>query len=515
MYRNPDKLNRVDFHWFIVRTLPHQEKKLVSILEKHRDKTPNILEVYCPTHTTVNVVREGKDVQTPLFAGHVFVHATQEALETFIARYYPEGTVLYERKDRQESKKSRIWTIPEKQMQAFKDFNENYAEHVVILERPYSDYAFNSQTGEPNEIVRVIDGPLAGREGYIARFRRDKRLVFNMRALDSGKFYTVSIPNIWNFHVVRLHNAEGDRMTLGTIKERAADLLIGLLQGCGYEEQTLTMLYQITDTLTAKPSLSNLCRTLSKQGHETLSRQIAQLNAEEAGLILNLIRYEHDNPGYVRENWKKIALRPFLTPASGTGTEENETELPHVHYTEIIRKVIITEEVYYPSRESGESLTTVYYAHIGILPSPHESKTGKATGAEKVFTLFANWDIFLGEYFLTAGKANEQLVSGTTHVPRQEETNKTREAKLMESFRNFAPTLYKVLTGETLPVRIIRNFKVGDTPVNVLAATATATEIPRVKDQLIHTCTTICQEINTTTHLAAWRRYLRTVWLHR
>ena len=64
-------------------------------------------------------------------------------------------------------------TIPEEQMRFFKDFNENYAEHVIVLEKPYSDYAFNPKTNEPNEIVKVLDGPLKGREGYLTRFHRN------------------------------------------------------------------------------------------------------------------------------------------------------------------------------------------------------------------------------------------------------------------------------------------------------------------------------------------------------
>lgn len=34
------------------------------------------------------------------------------------------------------------------------------------------------------------------------------------------------------------------------------------------------------------------------------------------------------------------------------------------------------------------------------------------------------------------------------------------------------------------------------------------------RDTLIQTCVDICREVNATSHLAIWRRYLRTVWLH-
>ena len=131
-----DKLNKVDFQWFVVRTLPHQERKLADLLSAHLSHTHNILEVYCPTHTTVNLEDKVRKPQTPLFAGYVFVLSTQEALVDFIDKQYPDGTILYERR-MASGRKACFLTIPEGQMRFFKDFNENYAEHVIVLERPY------------------------------------------------------------------------------------------------------------------------------------------------------------------------------------------------------------------------------------------------------------------------------------------------------------------------------------------------------------------------------------------
>ena len=488
-----DKQNKVDFRWFIVRTLPHQEKKLAGILERHKQEAGNILEVYCPTHTTVNIRRGSCEETVPLFAGFVLVLGTQQAVSDFLASHYPDGVLLYGRTEGPGGKAG-VLTVPEEQMRAFMDFNENYADRLVILERPFSDYAFNPKTGEPNEIVRVVDGPLAGREGYLARFRRDKRLVFRMKALGTGAYYTVSIPNVWDFHVVRLHNAEGDRQTVGTVKERAVDLLVGILQGCGYGEKTLPMLYDMVDRLAAKPSLTELCRVLRRRGDEELGRHIAGLDSGEAELVLELIRYERDNPGYVKDNWKTLVIRPFLTPTSGVGMETgcDEVTLRHEGFTETIRRIDITEEAYYPSLEEDRIVTSAYYAHVGTVEDNGST------------VLFTNWNTFLGEYFLTADKANEKLVGGTTGGGKRTS---------VESFRNYAPTLYKVLADEKSSVKAIQGFKVGGETLNVMALTTTDPE--KGKDELIRTCTDICREISTTPHLAVWRRYLRTVWLHR
>lgn len=505
--RNHDKQNSVDFKWFIVRTLPHQEEKLARMLRLCQDSTKNILEVYCPTHTTVSVVKDGKDVKAPLFAGYVFVLSTQQALVDFVNRYYPEGAVLYERK-REKGKKASLWTIPENQMRAFMDFNDNYADKVIILEKPFTDYAFNPKTNEPNEIVKVVDGPLKGCEGYLTRFRRDKRLVFNMKSFGSDKYYTVSIPNVWNLHVVRLHNAESDRQSVGTLKERAVDLLIGIIQSCGYGVRTLPLLYEIIDYLKVTPTLVGLCQHLFKQGEVELSKRIAQLETKDAELIINLIRYEKDNTGYVKANWQKLIIRPFLTPTSGTKIEDGKVEayVSHRDFTEIISKVRITEQAYYPSCDKEETLTTTYFAHIGLIQNKDNS-----------FTLFANWDKFLSEYFQTAGKANERLVKGTVKKVSDDDESNEKQTKLIESFRNYSPTLYNVLTDARSNIKALHNFIVGNDSLNVFAITLKDNDsevIDKARMELTDTCVRICKEINSTVHLAVWRRYLRPVWLH-
>lgn len=498
----PDKLNSVDYHWFLVCTKPGHELELRALIEREKGKIRNILEVYCPTHTKVYVRRGDNEQRLPFFDGYVFVLATQGALAEFLRNNDSNAYIWYNRK-RTPDEKAMACTIPESQIRAFRDYNENYADKVIVLERPYTDYAFNAKTDEPNEIVRVVDGPLAGCEGYICRFHKKKGLVFRVQGMMPGCWLTVTYPNASDLHVVRLHNAEGDRLSIGTEKGRAADLLVGILQGCGYGERTQSLFGELMERLAADLSLEALCKHLQKQGEKVLADRLAKLTTKEAELLINLARYEHDTPGYVRENWPRIILRPFLTPTSGIEIEEDkgEVELPHQDFTEVIRKLDITEEVYYPSRQEDGKITTAYYAHIGRM----EDKSG--------FIYFANWDDFLREYFLTAGKANEKLVSGKVRKVRNEITL-TETEKLIESFRNYAPTLYKVLTDMDSAVKAVPNFKVGEELLNVLAIRSSAQDKEAAKDKLMKTCVRVCTEINTTNHLAVWRRYLRTVWLH-
>ena len=82
----------------------------------------------------------------------------------------------------------------------------------------------------------------------------------------------------------------------------------------------------------------------------------------------------------------------------------------------------------------------------------------------------------------------------------------------VESFRNYAPALYRVLASPDSAVKAVRGFQVGEDSLNVM--TVASPDPEQGAETLVRTCVDICKEINTTNHLAIWRRYLRTVWLH-
>ena len=69
-----------------------------------------------------------------------------------------------------------------------------------------------------------------------------------------------------------------------------------------------------------------------------------------------------------------------------------------------------------------------------------------------------------------------------------------------------------MLAGAASPVKAVQGLKVGGAALNAMAMECA--DPARATDELVSTCVSICREVNTTTHLAIWRRYLRTVWLH-
>lgn len=480
--------NSKELQWFVIHTRPNQEKKVKAILETEQNKRSNILDFYCPLNTVVRVQRGKQEELLPLFAGRVFVLTTQDTATELLAEKYPEGYLEYDKTQK------RVMTVPDLQMLFFMDFNEHYPEKVLVLERPYSDYAFNAKNDEPNEAIKVIDGPFQGKTGYLVRFRGNRRLVFQMEDM------AISIPDIWNYHLTRLHNSEGDRQSRHTFKARIADLIIGKLQDSGFVDNTYLTFAWLINTLIEKGSFAGLleetCRRAEKDTYRRLAEKVRNLSSEEAAQMLSLANYIKTDPHFMDDHPAVLTIRPFLTPTPGISAAEGKdyAVCRHKDFTEVIRKVTFMEDTFFPKEDTAKATPTSYYAHVGILKKRNHR-----------CVVFVNFDKILGEYFLLGGQA---------------------KAKQLETFKNYSPLLHQVLKGEDR-VKAEKSLTIGTGTLHVLCIQTEANvatydtelieqqHIREAIDILTETSRRICQEINGSTHLAIWRKYLRSIWLHK
>ncbi len=496
------------FRWYVLRTGPRKERRVAEIIRAGQREKTNILEVFCPINTTVRVRRRGKDVKAPLYAGHVFVYATYNALHGFVKENSLPATILFSHIAQESHGNENSWqpvTIPDRDMKLFRRLNDTYSEQMVVLDRNYSDYAFNPKNGKENEVVKIMDGDFAGRKGYFVRFGGDRRLVFSILSEEGIPSLSISIPNVWSFRVARLVN--GEKRTIADEEQRhhAVDRILGVIQGCGNAETSLDCLYDITDLLVEKPSWTELCKEIKTRGNILLANALASFSKEDVATIINLIRYETDNRGYVRDTWIS-PLRPFLTPIQETARQADcgETVVTFHSHTEIMRRVSMEDQVFYPSRQEERTVVTDYHAHICCI-SMENGKT----------LCFTNMDRLLAPYFLTGGKANRRLVQGRT-VRQEDAQGQIKQEKTLDSFRNYAPTLHAVLTDPASPVKVRQITLVSPQPLHTLCAVADSpASLSATKQLLLDTSLAICREIHTTTHLAVWRRYLSLVWLHK
>lgn len=418
--------------WLVVHTRPHQERKVVELLEEERSRRPNIVDIYNPRETVVRVQHGAREERKPIFAGKVFVLSTQSDLSTLLTEKYPEGYLEYDKTQQ------RVMTIPERQMLFFMDFNENYPEQVVVLERPYSDYAFNARNDAPNEAVMVADGPFAGKTGYLVKFRGNRRLVFQMQGM------AVSLPDAWSYRLVRLHNRKGDRLSRATLKARIADAAVGMLQGCGLADEAHEWLCWLLQTLAQRQSFAALQEAIAQREQEAkdkasikkLCEQIRMLAPEAASDLLSLADYARQNPEFLAE-CRQTAVRPFLTPTCGVPMREGRdcALLHHNKYMELMLPVTFTEPTFSQEDDAATEPTVSYYAHVLL----QRKSNGRCT-------VMANLNALLQPCFLLGGAARE---------------------KQFETFRNYCPLLLQLLRGEH-EVKVVKDLPLGNATISGL-----------------------------------------------
>lgn len=557
-----------ELKWYIVLfDKPNQELKFKKTVQADKDHSKNILEVYCPTKVVKKYVagrrsektaKLSKDKrsgisykETPLFAGSDFVYTSYQALSTYLRDYFPIGSIQFKKKLTADQKTEPL-TVPENQMYEFMNFNDKMIDYVVKLDKPFSAYAFNKKEGAPNDTLKIVDGVLAGLTGYLTKIDRNRGMVFKVANPYGGEPFTFAVPNIWDFHVVRLHNAEQDKLTMATAKARAVDLLIGLLQGSGFDDTNIEeAFYFLLDKLSHGISLQKSVDYLLAQQRAVLefstkqeelatppkgsrnkgkksrltipeqqrrlqltkkvTKRVKEITVDDNQLLYSLVMYVKDNPHYVQSNWNLHSFRPFLTPTSGLAIPkgENYAILEHRDYKEIIKRVVIHEDVYYPSNGEDKIEDNIYFAHVGI----------KKQGDN--YVIFTNWDKFLGAYFSTDGLERIKLMGHPTQ-------NKNGVQKDTSAFYSYAKELYNVLTSQSLPVVATQGFALKkDININVLSITIPnlvlssddkvedSPEIREAVARLVDEGIKICKQINSTSHLALWRGYLASVWLHK
>lgn len=556
------KENDIDLKWYVVHiNQPGKELALRNILEKTLGKVKNITDYYCPVYAYTKFrerlddgsrlmrrkvkVRDesGKSkIKTekvlPLFAGMVYVRATQTALVSFLKDYFPIGTIMY-------TKSVNLSPYPvvikDETMRKFREFNDNLTAEPVLLQRPFNDYAFNKNQNEPNDTIMVVDGVLAGRTGYLIRINGNRGLALQMENPAGNGYVTIGIPNIRSFHIVRVRNSGTDSASFATRRQRAVDLLVGMIQAAGISDYRLpSTLYEIVIQLKNDSSFGKLCEHLrkgkaggkllsssSKEKRDLLASAIERLSVDDRRLILYLVFLEEQTPGYIDENWHNLAFRPFLTPTPGVRLGEGETygKIHHKDFVEIIRPVDITERYFDASSQETNAITDTYYAHIGIRYQ------------DGGYMVFANWDGLLSKYFMTEGKAARKILCGKKQVTykRDKDGNIERDAgsltlevekeKLMESFLNYAKPLYDVLVGNSevkampkqdmtrnrgisvLYIRLPESSKFRD-PLKSKSVASTI-------DTLISVGVEICTTIGSETHIKLWRDLLGNVWLRK
>lgn len=130
--------------------------------------------LYKPRNGDHGVKKEVK----PTVSGLVFLQGATHTLQAFLNEYFP---LLYLVKDHTTNRPA---VIPDVQMQPFMQIAKHDPTRIRILEKPIDQYI------KGNVRLRVLTGPFKGREGYLIRIDRDRKLVMELGNM------TIAISNV-------------------------------------------------------------------------------------------------------------------------------------------------------------------------------------------------------------------------------------------------------------------------------------------------------------------------------
>lgn len=540
------KADNSEVAWYVLVTKLHQETQAGALLRQTIDAgdIPNLFDVYIPQNRHVRVLRKGEVTFAPLLNCRVFVYGTQQAVCEFIQSTAVVCSLYIDRV------KGTFMQVPEPQMRCFIDFNTFHVEELLVLEHPFANYVRVQPNGKLNMRARVIDGPFEGVEGVLVRVKKDHRLVFEMGD------WAVSIPSVWDYHLVRVADSERDASLRPQRPARLADFLVGQLQAAGLPDEAPVALRHLLRLLHSDASLCRLAITLRREassarqvveenvstdadtGHvdkkwdefvrsvspvecvssdfpfsaraaDVLPRFVDNLTSDEASALLTLAHSFGDDADALAELFPRTILRPFLTPTSGFGDIKpgQAHKVAHAFFDEYIVPLSIPQLEYSATSGNTEKVSTIYYAHVAF-----------CEGGEYGGLLFADWSPLYSRYTRLEGSARcAQQKTLREYLP---ELGQIFSGCHPDGLR-FAPV--SPVPGQSPRMMLVQDFPCPDTeatesPAESSSASPAENPIPSeaVSASAIKFATTsslLLQAIRRHTHLALWRGALPEVWV--
>lgn len=176
-------------YWFPIRATHHRAQKVYERLaELHNDR----LTPYLPTLCRIEYSNEDVDHPTqqvreePLDGGLLFVQCTLTDFRELLQHQILGLTPYYNHFATNEFGRNEYLVVPDRQMESFRIIVESRNQEIIVR-----------QTDLPPIIegdrVMVTDGPFAGVEGIVMKYKHQKRVFVQLQGI--GTYATAYIPS--------------------------------------------------------------------------------------------------------------------------------------------------------------------------------------------------------------------------------------------------------------------------------------------------------------------------------
>lgn len=183
---HPDKL-----YWFPIRATYHRAQKVYNKLVAINNGG---FELYLPVLRRIEYINEGakKPVQQireePLDKGLLFMRSTLRDFQALVQTpsLVPGLTPYYNHFSTSESGKNEYLTVPDRQMESFRIIVESRNKDIIVNQKEMPQLI-------EGDTVMVTDGPFAGVEGVVMKFKHQKRVFVELQGV--GTYATAYIPS--------------------------------------------------------------------------------------------------------------------------------------------------------------------------------------------------------------------------------------------------------------------------------------------------------------------------------
>ena len=178
-------------HWFPIRATYHRAQKVYDrIVALGNDA----LDPYLPTLCSVEYAEEAPDIpiirEEPLDKGLLFVRTTLRDFRALLESPAPIPglTPYYNHFHINEFGRNSLLTVPDRQMESFKIIVESRNKDIIVRQTEIPEII-------EGDTVVVTDGPFAGVQGTVMKYRHQKRVFVQLNGI--GIYATAYVPGAW------------------------------------------------------------------------------------------------------------------------------------------------------------------------------------------------------------------------------------------------------------------------------------------------------------------------------
>lgn len=171
-------------HWFAVRATQGRSQKVYDELVNLQDSS---IEPYLPLKKDVvvdlsNAKSPRKTLQVkPLMPSFLFLRCTIGKFRQISQSYIPGFSPYYDHCSITADGKNEYLTIPDKQFESFRHIIESYWDDIIVDQSMAPQFLVGDR-------VRVIEGPYAGIEGIVMKYKHQRRVFVQLEGI--GNFGT-------------------------------------------------------------------------------------------------------------------------------------------------------------------------------------------------------------------------------------------------------------------------------------------------------------------------------------